>query len=597
MVDIAAAAAASIEPLAAWIVLSGLDDIFVAGAGVRGLSRAPKTGGAPTAGERPIAVFVPCWREDGVIARMLEHNLSAIAYTNYHFFAGAYPNDPATQRAVLQVGERYPNVHLALGPHDGPTCKADCLNWIYQRMLVYEQESGIGFHLVLTHDAEDLIHPSELAMVNQLSDEYGMIQTPVLALPTPLVRWTHGIYCDDFAQFHTLDMAARGRLGGFIPSCGVGTAFRRDALEQLAASESNRIFQPGCLTEDYENGFLLHRMGVRQHFLGIRFEDGRPVATRELFPQAFRAALRQRTRWVTGIALQTWQRHGWGRGREIYWFWRDRKGLIGNPLSLAANAIFFYGAATWLWSRLAGTAWPLAGTISPALAVATGALAALQIVIRAVCSARIYGWKFAAGVPLRSLLGNVLNSLATVNAIARFVTALIERRPLVWLKTEHSYPSLAALAGHRRRLGEILVGSKYCTQSQLDQALATKPSERRLGEHMVALGMIEEGELYEALSLQSSLPAEAVEPAGLSTAIVRALPAHVVRDRRVIPVRVEQGDLILATPELPDDALTEQLAHFTRLRPRFVLVTPGNFARLAAASPVTQRTTEPCSRP
>ena len=44
-------------------------------------------------------------------------------------------------------------------------------------------------------------------------------------------------------------------MGGFIPSNGVGAGYSRRALEMLAAAHSNRIFEPGCLTEDYENGF------------------------------------------------------------------------------------------------------------------------------------------------------------------------------------------------------------------------------------------------------------------------------------------------------------------------------------------------------
>src|SRR6202035_5577453 len=77
------------------------------------------------------------------------------------------------------------------------------------------------------------------------------------------------------------------------------------------------------------------------------------VVTREVFSSTWNAALRQRTRWITGIALQGWQRFGWsGSPREIYWLWRDRKGLVSNPLSLAANLVFVYGLATALWMRV-----------------------------------------------------------------------------------------------------------------------------------------------------------------------------------------------------------------------------------------------------
>ncbi len=55
---------------------------------------------------------------------------------------------------------------------------------------------------------------------------------------------------------------------------------------------------------------------------------------------------------MTGIALQSWEQYGWsGKPGEVYWLWRDRKGLMGNPLSLLANVVFVYGVATALWTR------------------------------------------------------------------------------------------------------------------------------------------------------------------------------------------------------------------------------------------------------
>src|SRR6202042_890748 len=115
-----------------------------------------------------------------------------------------------------------------------------------------------------------------------------------------------------------------------------------------------------------------------------------------------RAALRQRTRWVTGIALQGWQQFGWrGTPGEVYWLWRDRKGLIGNPLSLLANGVFVYGLATSLWTR-----------ISPAgarVGAATLALQALRMLVRMTCCARIYGFVFSLGVPFRAVYANALN--------------------------------------------------------------------------------------------------------------------------------------------------------------------------------------------
>ena len=359
-------ALAILGPLAAAILVSGLDDLAVDLAwawtwlksafrpaarlfppGPRQLENAPI---------QRIAIFVPLWHEHRVIGRMLEHNLAAIRYPDYHFFAGCYPNDIETQDAVQAVAARFPQVHLALCPHPGPTSKADCLNWIYQHLLLLEERDGQLFDVVVIHDAEDLVHPEELRWINYYAVRYDFVQTPVLALATPLRKLTHGVYCDEFAENHSRDMTVRAAVGGFVPSCGVGTGYRRDALERLAHASSNRLFEPEALTEDYENGLRLFRLGCSQAFVPISKSSsgGRDfVTTREFFPASWNAALRQRTRWVTGIALQGWQRFGWsGKPMEIYWLWRDRKGLLANPLSLAANLVFVYGLATALWARV-----------------------------------------------------------------------------------------------------------------------------------------------------------------------------------------------------------------------------------------------------
>ena len=197
-------------PLAIAILISGLDDLTIDLAwmvqwlhrklrpradlfppGARQLDSAPR---------RRIAILVPLWHEHQVIARMLEHTLAAVRYPEYHIFAGAYPNDPQTQEAIRGVAARFENVHLALCPHDGPTSKADCLNWIFQHVLLDEERRGERFELIVTHDAEDLIHPDELRWINLYSARYDFIQTPVLALPTPLRALTHGVYCDEFAE-------------------------------------------------------------------------------------------------------------------------------------------------------------------------------------------------------------------------------------------------------------------------------------------------------------------------------------------------------------------------------------------------------------
>jgi adsorption protein B len=578
-----------LAPLAFAVLVSGLDDLTIdvvwLCAWIKRKLRPEASLFPPgphqldSAPRRRIAILVPLWNEHEVIGRMLEHNIASIRYSDYDIFAGVYPNDMLTHDAVRSVADRFPRVHLALCPHDGPTSKADCLNWIYQHLTLYEEQGAQPFDLAVIHDAEDLIHPEELRWINFYSGRYDFVQTPVLALATPFRAFTHGVYCDEFAEYHARDMTVRAMIGGFIPSCGVGTGYRREALQALAEAASNRIFDPEALTEDYENGLRLFRLGRSQAFVPLFRSNRDPgdfVVTREFFPQNWRGAMRQRTRWVMGIALQGWQRHGWrGKPGEVYWLWRDRKGLIGNPLSLAANFVFLYGAATAMWTR----ATPLASK----LAIATLCLQALRTGVRMSCSARVYGIWFALGVPLRAIYANVLNSSATFQAVALYAIARISGRPLKWLKTDHAYPSRAALLPHKRKLGEILVGSGYLTAAELDQALASQSGAVRLGEHLVRSGTLDEESVYEALSLQQGLPFVHFDAQEVPARIAHALPEHVVRAWNVLPFRIADGSLFLAGPDLPSTELTRELRSFTTLTLRFHLVTPSEFEKLSSA--------------
>ena len=452
---------ALLVPVALWIVISGLDDLLITLVGLA-TSRLrfpwPSEAELGRTSERPVAVLVPLWHEHAVIGRMLQHNLGAIRYRNYHFFIGVYPNDAPTIAAVEEQSRLHPRVHVAVCPHDGPTSKGDCLNWIYIRMKEYEAGRKMRFRIVVMHDAEDLIHPESFRLINWFSRRYAMVQVPVLPLPTALREWTHGLYCDEFAEYQHKDIPVRVRLGGFLPSNGVGTGFDRGALERLAEGPFGRPFDPSCLTEDYETGYLLHSLGYRQIFVPVRDSGIGPMATREYFPRSIRPAISQRTRWVTGITLQSWQRHGWRvPWRQVYWFWRDRKGLVGNLLSPVANFFFLYGTISYLSSVGHPGPWHLGSHIpswiSPTCRLTFG-IAVVQSGTRMRFSARVYGWRFAYAAPLRMFWGNAVNFAATAAALWDFWDARTRGRSLVWRKTDHIYP-LAANAVRFGRLSDV----------------------------------------------------------------------------------------------------------------------------------------------
>jgi adsorption protein B len=328
------------------------------------------------------------------------------------------------------------------------------------------------------------------------------------------------------------------------------------------------VFDPACLTEDYENGLRLHALGYRQIFLPVRFQNGRPVATREYFPRNFRAAARQRSRWVAGIALQGWQNHGWrGRWPQAYWFWRDRKGLIGNLLSPVANLLCLAGLCQpslfatpfppWLWR----------------LCLATFALALTQVAMRVWCSARIYRWPFAAAAPLRAGWGNVVNFVATAEALRQFAAARFQRRAMAWRKTEHIYP--------RPRLGEVLVRLRSVPIDDVEAAASTLPKGLRLGEYLIQSHKLSEESLYQALGVQSGIPAGPVNRFEVDRLAARALPAEAARRWKVLPFRVAAGHLHVAIADIPSRELTRELASLSSLEISFRLVRPAEFAQLS----------------
>jgi len=564
------------------MLLSGLDDLFITLVYLLpGRKRFvwPLKGDLDRTAERRIAILVPLWNEYSVIGRMLERNVAVVQYSNYDIFVGVYANDDRTARAVSEVASRHPRVHLVRHRHNGPTSKGDCLNAIYWAIQQYEAAHGVRFELIMTHDAEDLIHPESLRLINWYSREYAMVQVPVLPLPTGVGEFTHGVYCDEFAEYQTKDIPVRQRLGGFLPANGVGTGFAREALDRLAAQRNGVMFNPECLTEDYETGFRLHALGYRQLFVPLRFGEPDLAATREYFPRRWRAAVRQRSRWVGGIVLQGWQHFGWRVPlRQKYWLWRDRKGLLSNLITPLANGLFLSGLIALFtgWDavlRLAGflPKWVFR------VGLVNVAIANVQLVVRMCCAARIYGAKLAWAAPLRIFWGNMMNCTATFKALVQFFHA--------WLKTDHLYPTQVypeqAAAGTRPRLGEVLVRMRCVPMSVVEEALVSGRNGLRLGEYLVETRKLSEESLYQALSCQAGLPLGAPRQGEVNPRMTRAFPIQIAKRWKVLPYRLELGQLHVLTPNLPTEEMARELATISKLELRFHLTPPRHFEELA----------------
>jgi len=573
--------------LAVTLLISGTDDLIpIAILFWQHLRHAPSDKPAAQKqlepAESKIAIFVPCWKESDVVGNMVRHNLTSIRYRNFDIFLGVYPNDQPTVAVAEQLSETFANVHVAVCPNLGPTSKADCLNAIYQGMQRFEKQRGVLFSTVVLHDAEDMIHPEALSLINRERVAYDMVQVPVLPLPTPFFDFTHGVYCDEFAEFQSIDMHARQFSGSFVPSSGVGTGFAREILERLLC-ERGHVFDAESLTEDYEIGVYIHDKGYRQLFAPITRGESGFVATREYFPRTTRTAIRQRTRWVTGIALQCWERRGWtGKFRTRYWFWRDRKALVTNPLSLFTNFLYVCGVMDLALSSLQHRPW-LFAVDNPRLMVLcelTAGLQWLRLSLRMVCVWRIFGPVFALGVPLRSFLANVINCFASLRATWRYFLAKRDKQKLVWQKTEHAYPAHAALAEHHRDFDEILINCGFILQEELTTAKQQMPAEANVADYLFERGLISDEDLCRALSLFTGAPMSRFDAQAVKRGIRWSLPAHVAQRFGIVPVDLRAGRLVVAGQQAPSPSQMETLKNFTFLGVDFELITRQNFAEL-----------------
>jgi adsorption protein B len=384
------------------------------------------------------AILVPAWDEAAVIASMLKATLKRLDCDNYRIFVGHYRNDPATAAAVASVDD--PHIEPVEVAADGPTTKADCLNHLYDALIEYEMANDCEAKAVVLHDAEDVVHKFELNIFNGLIDRAAVIQLPVLPLPDPDSRWIAGHYCDEFAEAHIKELVVREAVGAAIPLAGVGCAIARKPLAKLAAMQDGRPFAGNSMTEDYEVGLRIGALGLRTMFVRIPVQPGERavVASRGHFPATLGTAVRQKARWLGGIALAGWDRLGWGGGIGERWMrMRDRRGPLAALLLLAAYAAALLWSQIWL-AELLGA--PIRARFDPWLVVlleVNGWLLAWRVLMRAYFTASAYGWRQGLLSVPRMIVGNVIAMLAAGRAVSLHLGGGAKR----WDKTRHIFPA------------------------------------------------------------------------------------------------------------------------------------------------------------
>lgn len=393
------------------------------------------------------AVLIPAWDENPVVEHTIAHMRHAWPQEDLRIFVGTYRNDSASAKAALRGAGGDQRVRIVVIERDGPTTKADCLNCLFETLREVEAQTRSAFRLVLLHDAEDMVDAAALPLIDAAMDDADFVQVPVLALPQKNSRWIGSHYVEEFAESHAKSMVVRSYLGAGLPAAGVGCAFAREILDRMARRQDDPgPFADDSLTEDYELGIKVGMAGGRSTFLRVRGDDGKLIATRSYFPSSLGRAVRQKARWMHGIAFQGWERLGWGRGPGEWWMrLRDRRGPLSAIVLLAGYLLLLFGTIHLALDGLGfAIPWQLGDFVRFLIVVNL-----VSLVWRALMRFAFTTREFGAGEGLRAVLrlpvSNIISIMAGRRALFSYAGTLGGKRP-VWDKTSHyDHPALATV--------------------------------------------------------------------------------------------------------------------------------------------------------
>ena len=413
------------------------------------------------------AIFVPAWNEAKVIGDMLNGCKHAWMHSDiaHRIYVGCYPNDNDTIAQVIKAARNNINISLILCANDGPTTKADCLNQLWRAMLRDELKLGIKAKSIILHDAEDRPHEDSLMIFDRLIGKNDIIQLPVIPLAAHGSQIISGHYCDEFCESHGKAMVVREALGASLPLAGVGCAIERNCLGRWASRKNGLPFAGDSVTEDYELGIQIGSAGRGTIMVRMKDRDGQLIGTRSYFPTTMEAAIKQKSRWVMGIALSGWDRLGWANAayhNQKHAIAIERRTSTAKqyplrlPLNLGENwmrlrdrrSIFaaFTVCCAYILALLSGLLWiaqyagyysfdPLSN-IMQSMLLCSSFLLFWRFLMRSAFSYYHYGIAQACYVLPRMVVSNVISILAARRAVAIYCKYCLGYS-MIWEKTRH----------------------------------------------------------------------------------------------------------------------------------------------------------------
>lgn len=479
------------------------------------------------------AVMIAAWQEANVIEGVIKHFVNTTIYpsSQYHVFIGLYPNDLETIEAVRRLELLYPNVHAIINELPGPTTKAQNINYLMTQIIEFEKERNWTFASFTVHDAEDVVSPFELRLSNYYLNFHDGIQFPVF----PLIEYptfknffkniTSNTYADEFAENHYLTMVFRDKVKAFVPSAGTGFVLNRDII----LDSNDLAFLPkDALTEDYQLALNLYVQKKDFKYLldTMPYVDDNYkvkqafVATRSMFPNNFKQAVRQKKRWITGITMQSINLKTVFKLKNLslagrYSLYRDQKAKIGNLIAFIGYPVFIYFIAS-LFIDLP-TIYPKY-SLSYYLGLFVTVMMIERQAFRMLSMYKVYGAKsaffsslFPPVLSFRYIWGNVINFCATLGAyLDRYKKPKDHKeskhkakKKVKWDKTDHTFLNEATLKRFYRRIGDILVKRNYITAKDLSKvliAIRDNKDTRFIGNYLLNQGLVNEAQLLNSLA-------------------------------------------------------------------------------------------------
>lgn len=276
------------------------------------------------------------------------------------------------------------------------------------------------------------------------------------------------------------------------------------------------------------------------------------ICVREHFPRTWSHAVRQKSRWITGIVFQGTTNLGWSSRKTLnYFLWRDRRGLLAYLLSFLVNMLLVVLLGMWLVGLFNPDAWHFPSILSGSPLLSTllwlnGVLLLNRLFQRAYFVTRFYGIGQGLLSAPRMMWSNFVNFFANVRALKQ-VLAMGDSRRVAWDKTTHEFPSLGQ--NQQTPLGQRLVEQGLISEEQLSAAL-TNPVRRRLGRQLLLDGLLDSRQLVQALAEQLDEPWAPLNPFRIDERLVRAFPRRLALRYAVLPVEEDGDTLVLACERL-----------------------------------------------